>query len=167
LDPFDEFKQEHLRNVLRRVGLAPNGGRFDRNGNASTSNIGDAAVLDDNDVDEVLSREVLSGDGLSAGEQQLLSFARALLRIEHGQVKIVIMDEPTANIDMATDDGVQRLVRSALKGLTVITIAHRLNTIIDFDKILVMDKGQVAEHGAPLDLLADTGMCACITHTCI
>jgi ABC-type multidrug transport system fused ATPase/permease subunit len=77
------------------------------------------------------------------------------LRIEHGQVRLVIMDEPTANIDMTTDDGVQRLVRSALKNLTVITIAHRLNTVIDFDKILVMDDGQVAEYGKPLDLLAN------------
>ena len=65
------------------------------------------------------------------------------------------MDEPTANIDMATDDHIQRLMRSALKHLTVITIAHRLNTVIDFDKILVMEAGGVAEFGAPLDLLAD------------
>ncbi len=128
LDPFDQFQREHLEDVLRRVGLVRD----------KDNKSGDAG--------EVLRRQVLAGDGLSAGEQQLLSFARALLRIEHGQVRLVIMDEPTANIDMATDDGVQRLVRSALKNLTVITIAHRLNTVIDFDKILVMDDGQVAEY---------------------
>ena len=50
---------------------------------------------------------------------------------------MIVMDEPTANIDMATDDRIQALVRSALREVTVITIAHRLNTVIDFDKILV------------------------------
>ncbi len=86
LDPFDQFQREHPEDVLRRVGLVRD----------KDNNSGDA-------VGEVLRHQVLAGDGLSAGEQQLLSFARALMHIEHGQVRLVIMDEPTANIDMATD----------------------------------------------------------------
>ena len=69
---------------------------------------------------------------------------------------IVIMDEPTANIDMRTDEVIQKVIRKALCNSTVITIAHRLNTIIDFDKIIVMDKGNVVEIGRPLQLLDDT-----------
>ena len=66
------------------------------------------------------------------------------------------MDEPTANIDMRTDEVVQNVIRKAFCNSTVITIAHRLNTIIDFDKIIVMDKGNVVEVGRPLKLLDDT-----------
>ena len=94
-----------------------------------------------------------NSSSLSSGEQQLLSIARALLKKD---ARIVIMDEPTANIDMRTDEVVQKVIRKAFCNSTVITIAHRLNTIIDFDKIIVMDKGNVVEVGRPLQLLDDT-----------
>eukprot|EP01065_Artemidia_motanka_P035000 TRINITY_DN42967_c0_g1_i1.p1 TRINITY_DN42967_c0_g1~~TRINITY_DN42967_c0_g1_i1.p1 ORF type:complete len:1406 (+),score=499.49 TRINITY_DN42967_c0_g1_i1:76-4293(+) len=95
----------------------------------------------------------LNAAKLSQGQRQLLSVARALVR----SVRIIVMDEPTSNVDMITDACVQRAVRTALEGCTVITIAHRLNTIIDADRILVMEKGQVAEFGVPADLLASDG----------
>ena len=82
------------------------------------------------DGDDILCRCV---QNFSAGERQAIALARALLH----KKKMIVMDEPTANIDMATDDRIQALVRSALREVTVITIAHRLNTVIDFDKILV------------------------------
>ena len=82
---------------------------------------------------------------MSSGEQQLLSIARALKK----DTSIVIMDEPTANIDR-TDEVIQKVIGKAFCNSTVITIAHRLNTIIDFDKIIVMDKGNVVEIGRPL-----------------
>ena len=94
-----------------------------------------------------------NSSSLSSGEQQLLSIARALLKKD---ARIVIMDEPTANIDMRTDEVVQNVIRKAFCNSTVITIAHRLNTTIDFDKIIVMDKGNVVEVGRPLKLLDDT-----------
>jgi ABC-type multidrug transport system fused ATPase/permease subunit len=154
LDPFDEFEPEQLASVLQRVGLLG-----DRSG-SSKGHEQDAAEQSDDEAHSsnlaaILAREVSAGVGLSAGEQQLISFARSLLRIEHGEVKVVIMDEPTANIDMETDEKIQRLVRSTLNSHTVITIAHRLNTVIDFDKILVMDSGTVLEHGEPAALLRD------------
>mmetsp|Transcript_38111 Transcript_38111/g.73292 ORF Transcript_38111/g.73292 Transcript_38111/m.73292 type:complete len:220 (+) Transcript_38111:324-983(+) len=89
------------------------------------------------------------GSSLSAGERQLISFGRAMVR----RAKIVIMDEPTANIDVRTDDKIQMLVRSNFSDATVLTIAHRLSTIIDYDKILVMDQGKVAEFGPAAELL--------------
>jgi ABC-type multidrug transport system fused ATPase/permease subunit len=88
---------------------------------------------------------------LSAGERQLVSLARVLLQ----HAKIVTFDEPTANIDLATDKKVQQTFQNEFKGSTTLTIAHRLETIINCDKIIVMDAGTVVESGRPQDLLAD------------
>ncbi|CAD7924784.1 unnamed protein product [Amoebophrya sp. A120] len=90
--------------------------------------------------------------GLSAGQQQLLAIARALLK----KRPIVVMDEPTANIDNHTDRLVQGLVRRKFHDCTLITVAHRLQTIIDFDRILVMSDGRVAEDGAPWELIKNS-----------
>lgn len=91
------------------------------------------------------------GDKFSAGECQLLSFARCLLY----DTQVVVLDEPTASVDVATDAKLQSLVRSAFVGRTLLCIAHRLQTIIDFDKVLVMEAGRAAAFGRPKDLLAD------------
>ena len=142
LDPFDKHEVQKLSQVLV-----------------------DVALCKDVKAAETLLRVEIgpnANSGLSAGEQQLLSIARALL--QH-HVRVVIMDEPTANIDMRTDEMVQRVIRKAFSKSTVITIAHRLNTIIDFDKIVVMDKGSVVEIGAPVDLLdnPDSFLCNMVT----
>ena len=62
------------------------------------------------------------------------------------------MDEATANVDEATDEAIQKLLREQCQGVTVITIAHRLNTIMDYDRVLVLDKGRLVEEGVPLQL---------------
>jgi len=93
---------------------------------------------------------------LSAGQRQLLQMARTLVR----SVRLVVMDEPTSNVDPNTDALMQRLVRDELQGRTVITIAHRLDTVIDADRVLVMEKGNVAEYGRPHELLASRGILA-------
>ncbi|KAE9399237.1 P-loop containing nucleoside triphosphate hydrolase protein [Gymnopus androsaceus JB14] len=90
-----------------------------------------------------------SGNDFSQGQMQLLALGRALLR----KSKIVILDEATANLDMETDRSIQEIIRSALKGVTVITIAHRIHTITDYDQIVVLEQGQIAEVGVPADLL--------------
>lgn len=93
-----------------------------------------------------------NGKNLSSGQRQLLCFARALLL----RNKIVVMDEPTASIDMATDAQIQELVSREFAGCTLLVVAHRLQTVIGYDKIMVMADGAVAEFGAPAALLSNS-----------
>lgn len=86
-----------------------------------------------------------AGKNLSAGERQLLCICRAILR----KNKIVILDEATANIDVVTEQKIQRLIELEFKESTVITIAHRLNTIIKSDRVLVLSRGEVVEYDTP------------------
>lgn len=87
----------------------------------------------------------------SVGQKQLICFARTLLRGN----KILLFDEATANVDMETDAIIQSTIRKKFKDCTVFTIAHRLATIIDSDLIIVMNEGEIAEQGAPLELLTE------------
>ena len=91
------------------------------------------------------------GSNLSTGERQLICICRAILR----KNKVIVLDEATANIDLVTEEKVQRLIEQEFKDSTVITIAHRLNTIIRSDKVLVLSYGKVEEYGEPKDLMAD------------
>ncbi|KAL0574610.1 hypothetical protein V5O48_007360 [Marasmius crinis-equi] len=88
------------------------------------------------------------GSSLSAGQRQLLCFARAIIK----KAKILILDEATSAVDLETDNAIQSIIRS-LTNVTVITIAHRLNTVVDYDRILVMDAGRIAELDTPQALL--------------
>lgn len=92
-----------------------------------------------------------SGSNLSQGQRQLLCLARALLKAP----KVLLMDEATASIDYATDAKIQETIREIKN--TTITIAHRLQTIIDYDKVLVLEKGEVVEYGDPWNLLQAKG----------
>jgi ATP-binding cassette subfamily C (CFTR/MRP) protein 1 len=78
-----------------------------------------------------------NGNNLSVGERQLLCICRAILR----KNKIVILDEATSNIDIVTENKIQKLIHENFKDSTMLTIAHRLNTIINSDKILLLDHG--------------------------
>ncbi|OAG44265.1 hypothetical protein AYO21_01261 [Fonsecaea monophora] len=89
-----------------------------------------------------------SGSNLSQGQRQLLCLARALLK----SPKVLVMDEATASIDYATDSKIQDTLRE-LQNNTILTIAHRLQTIIDYDRVLVLDHGEVVEYADPWELL--------------
>ena len=91
----------------------------------------------------------ITASSLSKGQQQLLALARALLK----KGKILILDEPTSNVDAETDGTMQRILREDFADCTILTVAHRLNTIIDSDIVMVMDAGRLAEVGSPQKLL--------------
>ncbi|XP_024127592.1 multidrug resistance-associated protein 1 isoform X3 [Oryzias melastigma] len=93
------------------------------------------------------------GENLSVGQRQLLCLARALLR----KTKVLVLDEATAAVDLETDNLIQSTIRSQFEDCTVLTIAHRLNTIMDYTRVLVLDKGQMAEFDSPSSLIAQKG----------
>lgn len=105
------------------------------------------------DLPEGLDSPVQEGGAsLSAGQRQLLCFARALLY----KSKILVLDEATSAVDLDTDSEIQDIIRGpTFNDVTILTIAHRLNTIIDYDRILVLAEGSVAEFDSPTILLAD------------
>jgi ABC-type multidrug transport system fused ATPase/permease subunit len=88
------------------------------------------------------------GLNLSQGQRQLLCLARAIV----SRPKVMVLDEATSAVDMTTDALIQRSIREEFTDATLLVIAHRLSTIADFDRILVLSDGQVAEYGSPREL---------------
>lgn len=94
-----------------------------------------------------------NGENFSVGEKQLLCLARALLK----KNKILMLDEATASIDIETDLLIQATIKEMFQECTVITIAHRLNSIWSSDKVIVMDSGEIVEFDTPTNLLSQEG----------
>jgi len=129
MDPFGEATESELRDVLRKVELT-----------AFIDSLPDG-------LDEKVAE---GGENFSQGQRQLLCIARSLLR----KPKILVMDEATASIDNTTDGLIQEMIRDNFANATVLTIAHRLNTVLDSDRILVLDDGNILEFDTPKKLLA-------------
>ena len=177
LDPFDAYDDATLRSALDRVqltelwenqaqvqkdskeqqqqqqhGEAEQEAKEEGQSSSSSSSSSEKSVLE---------RPIAeSGSNLAVGERQLLCLARALIR----GARVLIMDEATANVDPATDEKIQAVIRRELSSATVLTVAHRLGTIIYYDLVMVLDKGKVVEMAPPAQLLADPsttfyGMC--------
>ncbi|XP_023212679.1 multidrug resistance-associated protein 4-like [Centruroides sculpturatus] len=128
IDPFDEYSEETLWQAIEEVQLKEVIGKLPGG------------------LDTHLTE---GGKNFSVGQRQLICLARTILR----QNKILVMDEATSNIDKSTDFCLQKILREKFKSCTVLTIAHRLHTIIDSDRVLVLDKGKVQEFDSPYELL--------------
>ncbi|CAE6472635.1 unnamed protein product [Rhizoctonia solani] len=131
LDPFDEHNDAFLNTALRSAGLD----------SIQPENIQDRIVLD--------SGVSAGGGNFSLGQRQILALARAIVR----QSKVLILDEATAAIDHTSDAVIQASIRTELNGMTLIIVAHRLQTVCDADKIMVLEAGKIVEFDSPVALL--------------
>nr|XP_020037160.1 multidrug resistance-associated protein 1 isoform X1 [Castor canadensis] len=133
LDPFSQYSDEEVWTALELAHLK-----------------GFVSALPDK-----LNHECAEGgENLSVGQRQLVCLARALLR----KTKILVLDEATAAVDLETDNLIQSTIRTQFEDCTVLTIAHRLNTIMDYMRVIVLDKGEIRECGPPSDLLQQRGI---------
>ncbi|KAH3901580.1 uncharacterized protein SCDLUD_001343 [Saccharomycodes ludwigii] len=151
LDPYDEFSDDSIYEALTRVNLItpeeldskvlPSNGGTDESASITSENTNKFLDLT-NEVTE-------GGSNLSQGQRQLVCLARSILR----SPKVMLLDEATASIDYKSDAKIQQTIREEFRNSTILTIAHRLRSIIDYDKILVMDAGEVKEYDHPYSLL--------------
>jgi len=144
IDPFNEKSDHELYDALRRAHLV------------KTKTSTDGRVSDDDssarkfNLDTPVEEE---GGNLSVGERSLVSLARALVR----DTKVLVLDEATASVDVETDAKIQETIRHEFKEKTLLCIAHRLKTILSYDRILVMADGQVEEFDTPENLFRAGG----------
>ncbi|CAG8573111.1 6233_t:CDS:10, partial [Cetraspora pellucida] len=157
LDPFSEYKDITLWNALRRAHLI-NGDIEDEYTNYPINNEKSRLSHQLSATETPISKKQdlhldspvrEHGSNFSQGQQQLIALARALVR----HSKLIIMDEATASVDYKTDCLIQDTIKEEFANSTVITIAHRLRTVVDCDKVLVMDTGKVIEYDSPYVLL--------------
>jgi len=135
LDPFDQTDDATLNDALSAAGL------FSLQSETDESRLG---------LDSPISS---GGANLSVGQRQILALARAIIRGS----KLLILDEATSAIDYETDNIIQNSIRSELKNVTLITVAHRLQTIMDADRIMVLKAGNLVEYDTPENLLKKEG----------
>jgi ATP-binding cassette subfamily C (CFTR/MRP) protein 1 len=146
LDPFDEFTDTELWAVIRQAGLIDTDMRSEAKGSSSNHH---RQLHLESPVEE-------EGMNFSLGQRQLLALARALIRNR----QIIVCDEATSSVDTETDAQIQKTFNTAFRGKTLLCIAHRLHTILHYDRICVMDAGAIAELGTPIELYDRGGIFA-------
>ncbi|CAH6720131.1 oligomycin resistance ATP-dependent permease Yor1p [[Candida] jaroonii] len=142
LDPFNETSDDILWESLRRAGL------IEESVLDEVKQQTDSKNLHKFHLNATVENE---GSNFSLGEKQLIAFARALVK----NSKILVLDEATSSVDYETDARIQNTIIDEFKNCTILCIAHRLRTIINYDKILVLDKGELQEFDSPLNLFKD------------
>lgn len=146
LDPFDNYSDDQIFEALKRVHLVQTDEILAASSSASVES-GENA----NQFLNLSSKVTEGGNNLSQGQRQLMCLARSLLKTP----KVLLLDEATASIDYETDAKIQNTIREEFAETTILTIAHRLRSIIDYDKILVMDAGKAIEYLHPHELLSN------------
>ncbi|ORZ17379.1 P-loop containing nucleoside triphosphate hydrolase protein [Absidia repens] len=144
LDPFDQFSDDDIFVALRRVHLIPTD-----NETIDEIEVGGVNANVFKDLDTNISE---GGKNLSQGQRQLLCLARALLK----RSRIVLMDEATASVDFETDKKIQKTISTEFSDCTILCIAHRLLTVVEYDRILVLHHGKILEFDSPLNLINDS-----------
>jgi len=145
-DPFGQHSPEHIWKALEEAQLA----KWVQEQWQQARPVADASSVNEAQVPEdALKLEIKEGgQNLSAGQRQMVAIARAVLR----QSRLVVLDEATAAVDASTDAAIQEAIRRCFAGATTLTIAHRIKTILDSDRIMVLDNGELAELDTPARL---------------
>lgn len=128
LDPSDLYTDDEIWMSLKKVQLASKISSY---------------------TEQLQSPIIEGGKNLSVGEKQLLCLARALLK----NTKLLVIDEATANVDNETDKSIQNVLKTCFKNCSIVTVAHRIETILHSDKVIVLNKGKVIEFGTVKTLL--------------
>ena len=131
IDPYNQYSDSEINVLINEIGLEN--------------------FMKDKNMDYIIEE---NGANLSLGEKQLICIARAFLK----KNKIILMDEATSSIDLKTENKIQNAITKFMKNCTVITIAHRIKTIINYDKILVLSNGEIIEFDTPQKLLDKKGL---------
>ncbi|AEO70139.1 uncharacterized protein THITE_45545 [Thermothielavioides terrestris NRRL 8126] len=155
LDPFDHHTDAELRDCLERVHLVTNQPSSSTatasgsgSGSGSVTPVDSTTPKNANPFADLASPISEGGLNLSQGQRQLLCLARAIV----SRPRVMVLDEATSAVDMHTDALIQRSIREEFTDATLVVIAHRLSTIADFDRVLVLSDGRVAEFGTPREL---------------
>lgn len=144
LDVFNEYEDAEIFEALRRVHLIP------------SDTADDVVEIEGVEINVNVFRSLESpvsegGENFSTGEKQLLCMARAILK----RSKVLVMDEATASVDYTTDELIGKTIREEFANSTILTIAHRLRTVIDYDRVMLLDQGKIVEFDHPAVLLSD------------
>ena len=131
IDPYNKYSDSEINKLINEIGLD--------------------VFMSDKNLDYKIEE---NGNNLSVGERQLICIARAFLK----KNKIIVMDEATSSIDFKTENIIQNTISKFMNNCTIITIAHRIKTIINYDKILVMSNGEIVEFDTPQNLLEKKGL---------
>ncbi|KAF8502966.1 ABC transporter type 1, transmembrane domain-containing protein [Gautieria morchelliformis] len=173
IDPFGDFSDEECMDALYRVHLLSENARtsrrssreisrassihdVERDETVASSSTGSPTAIQQDDKQGTISLHTqvsTGGSNFSQGQRQLFTMAQALLR----QSSIIILDEATSSIDYATDAKIQKTIREEFKDSLLITVAHRLRTVIDCDRLIVLENGRIVEFDTPVNLIQKEG----------
>lgn len=162
IDPLNQANDDDIASALQKVGLwtvlqtkavaaatAKDNKEKEKEKDNKATNTAATTNTYSHSPSEILDT-AMDTDFLSHGQRQLFCLARALLK---SSSKVLILDEPTSSVDNQTDAQMQQVIRDEFRGHTVVMIAHRLSSLIDFDKVAVLDNGRLVEFGPPAELL--------------